>query len=1662
MAFTRLVEVIFLVIVHLIRKIFVSLWSNIGNTVCEHLKRKRYMEQKINSIFTKSDNEVIKILARWWKMSEDELMKPFKVIASFEKSDKKDKNNREYGYFVDVRNLNGDILYYPPKFGQVRIFSVYKDGFMSSDIWQINVKLAPRAQREKYKNPFMLTLDNAVVGKPKVQFIDKLKKEKLIRKIFEETGSTERDAKNTSNALHAIMGDLYTETERFVFELLQNADDQPENGKLVNVKLKTLDENLLFLHTGKPFSEDDVESISSIGDSTKKKDTEKTGYKGIGFKSVFSDADTVFIDSGNFSFAFDKNSPLYPGEANMDEIPWQIKPIWEERYRLPKEVQNEDLYFLAPVGIALNVGSEKIATYNERITELLQKPQFTLFLRNVGEISFESKGRDTIKINKQVTETGFVQITSNNSTENWITKDYIVDIPIETRDAIQNEKLVPAKLKEATKTKISFAAKIENGTISPVDDAVLYTYLPTKVDDFGFKFLVNADFLTTASREQIHFKNIWNRYIFSQIGGLLLDWIKNLNSYKGALSLLPSKIDNVENLLSNDFYSALIQSISNTPFVKGHKGNLITIKDIMLDKSGLSEIIGKDLFCEIINPSKSLPFDEKDEDALYKSSLFDGIEAITPLAVLEKIKLNVPFHKWFLDADENQKKAFYDWLISINTEKRKPAIQVLVDSLPIYKFGESYNYKKWVEEDTNKFVIRSQHAALKPIFEYCGYECSDNIDESPIACFYSDNVIKSTFSYIFGHLTSRDSFSKWLAISSNEELTTLIDWLVFQDKTNHEAVSEFVESLPIVKFNDVSMTKLSASQDTSRIIITNKLEPVKFLLTKMGFLCSQNIENSPFAVLLSLPKDIDLFNRIKEKTSTAPLSPTEKIELFKILKQLTGVTDTLLSQIILFANNTGTHRKWLSVMTAFSTDLPVWMHGYSINENENFEELQPYLVKHEHIFEHIVKPNIEEIAEGTPLKEIYLSYKDSWTLEFSKTIINKYGITLPVIDLVEKLQDSDSKKYFFQKLPFVKLNLDEVYTNASPVHRVLSLAFQTLNDDELRTLSGKILIGERTLSSFMVSDEISFDYHEGKHIRLPLIKLLPSYADTGIIQKIKNTLSNFDTVSLNRLLALKPMSTQEVWQKVDRTNGLTPYSYLLGIYCTRKVNNYYNSYVPNVDLAVQSDSWIAELLSIMYEQKVELFNDSFGYRLSSYFSGYISNDYANPDETILHSIEKWADTDEKLSYLVGLGVKTERTNLIKSRKGLINNEILSSSEVENLKDHITSTINLLKSKALLPLQGNNQVSGMLALEPYSKYLVISIDEEKLSANSYEYSLPEYANWKQTSALAVFMYDGLMPYQLKKTNDNDLLICTFERDNYYYDSGTKKLYVNKSSEVRDTLYAIVSNTSIPFTAEDWQQLYYDNLVSKSEVESREQEIKELKNELKEYKKLFGNLPPKEEAKKVEDKKEPDGSEDKANREESKSNEYKESRKDDDPTIKNGNNSQIPKSKQYEAQIEAQKFLMQEKPLWHFPLHYGEYKEEGTPYHFSTVELEDEEGKPVAIVLKSYKKQDEPFKLNPEELDYIFKDSAYLLIYTGDDIKRIDKEDLVRNQSSISLSFSTENLDIEERIDAFCTTLHYFKELHFDFSSFNIAENAESIKNIFKKNVGTQSTNTEGDL
>lgn len=356
------------------------------------------------------------------------------------------------------------------------------------------------------------------------------------------------------------------------------------------------------------------------------------------------------------------------------------------------------------------------------------------------------------------------------------------------------------------------------------------------------------------------------------------------------------------------------------------------------------------------------------------------------------------------------------------------------------------------------------------------------------------------------------------------------------------------------------------------------------------------------------------------------------------MKNLNCAEKVDLSHNLLFCNQAGTHRRRLSSMTVYSPNLPEWMHEYTISEKESFPDLEPYLVKRERIFDDIIKPNIKELSNSISLKEMYLFYKGTWTIDFSKNLIDKFGITEAIVEMVEEL-GVESKRYLLQKLQKIDIDLSKVYNSKDLVFKIIRIALEVYNDDEIRLFTNKIFVGERTVSSYTISDNITFEYHDGKSLSIPLSKLLPEYEEPDMISKIKHSLSNFSDSELTKLLCLQPMGAADVWDRCDKSKGYTPYLYLLGIYYSRKIRGWYNTWVPNIILASLPDSWVHTLLSIMFEQQVKLYNDSFGYRLSEYFRGYFKNEYVNEDETILSSIESWADTDQKKSYLISLGVK---------------------------------------------------------------------------------------------------------------------------------------------------------------------------------------------------------------------------------------------------------------------------------------------------------------------------------------------------------------------------------------------------------------------------------------
>ncbi len=71
-------------------------------------------------------------------------------------------------------------------------------------------------------------------------------------------------AVNQAESLKSLSTDLYTDSKRFIYELLQNADDSAKNNEKVNVLIKFVDNQLVLAHTGKEFNSRDVKGFRTI------------------------------------------------------------------------------------------------------------------------------------------------------------------------------------------------------------------------------------------------------------------------------------------------------------------------------------------------------------------------------------------------------------------------------------------------------------------------------------------------------------------------------------------------------------------------------------------------------------------------------------------------------------------------------------------------------------------------------------------------------------------------------------------------------------------------------------------------------------------------------------------------------------------------------------------------------------------------------------------------------------------------------------------------------------------------------------------------------------------------------------------------------------------------------------------------------------------------------------------------------------------------------------------------------------------------------------------------------------------------------------------------------------------------------------------------------
>ena len=419
----------------------------------------------------------------------------------------------------------------------------------------------------------------------------------IIERIYQRTTeySHPSQATTTANALDLLSSGIYTEEERFIFELLQNAVDSFDMHKqtVLEIRIVLTDNLLVFMHNGSPFSERDLEGLCDIGNGNKIMDAKKIGYKGIGFKSVFMHSHRVTVWTAGTCFKFDKEAceafAKSKGSGYEDvKMPWQIIPILT---KTPSGINTEGFNVVTYIEIS-NKKSLK-----RKVEKLLSDTRFLLFLKvDDLRVSFWEDGVEILNLSKKQTADELTLSVNGKPQSSWLIYSTGVKLTPAVKDALMHDSKTPTKLKDSDSVEISFAIALDKDkNIIPLSDAVMYTYLPTSFS-FGLNFIVNANFITDAGRQQIVKDCAWNEFIFAQIPKSYLDWMKNLaKKYSDWYKVLPP-YPKSDDELSEAYSTALKDALNTIPFIKAVNGDMVLLQEALTDHIGLHPAIPPKIF----------------------------------------------------------------------------------------------------------------------------------------------------------------------------------------------------------------------------------------------------------------------------------------------------------------------------------------------------------------------------------------------------------------------------------------------------------------------------------------------------------------------------------------------------------------------------------------------------------------------------------------------------------------------------------------------------------------------------------------------------------------------------------------------------------------------------------------------------------------------------------------------------------------------------------------------------------------------------------------------------------------------------------------------------------------------------------------------------------
>lgn len=328
-------------------------------------------------------------------------------------------------------------------------------------------------------------------------------------------------ANRFEDGLRALLSDLYPDNAHFIYELLQNAEDA--GARSVDFDLGR--SRLIFTHDGlRQFSLEDIESITGIGQSTKKSDVTQIGKFGVGFKSVFAYTSAPEIRSGEHSFVIED---MFVPEPIVGSAP-EGKTVFTFPFNRREK----------PRAVAF-----------EEVSRSLQELSDTalLFLANIETIRFRTADGVTGRISRTTVDGRYVTITIVEGGEKRQSHWLLLRGGPELSGAIPPRQWVAAAFAlDAPPNRRVRAKGVPRAHVVPIANAQTCIYFPASKESSGLRFHVHAPFASTVARDSV--RDVpGNDALFEALGQLLARELPGLTEDglmdDGLLAALPNSAD---------------------------------------------------------------------------------------------------------------------------------------------------------------------------------------------------------------------------------------------------------------------------------------------------------------------------------------------------------------------------------------------------------------------------------------------------------------------------------------------------------------------------------------------------------------------------------------------------------------------------------------------------------------------------------------------------------------------------------------------------------------------------------------------------------------------------------------------------------------------------------------------------------------------------------------------------------------------------------------------------------------------------------------------------------------------------------------------------------------------------------------------------------------